>query len=366
MKPNVTIDITVTGSCNKRCSYCFEHGHTGRNNPETRTRELRLVDEYCRTFDSGKFNNVMLSFWGGEPLLDIDFMLEIIDVLRKYDFVKYILYSNGTLVDNWKKFISDSRVQAVKDRFQIQLSYDGKPHNALMRGYDGKDIFQTAELLRLNGFDFNFKATLSLKCLAFLPEIWDSYYRLYLEYPENVRYCPTLDVTSGNDSENLELWRSVIQDQILKREFAFLKKYRKPLWTWFEMFNKGSCSVDYRAHLHDDGKIYVCHGCPYSDFSENMVLGDVFEIEDLSSLIKANNAGGRSRICEECDATYCAVCHALNVDKPADSSEMFKQWNSCKPRFENKCKYYRIFGHESRVLNTAYSQWLAEEKTKRI
>lgn len=55
-----------------------------------------------------------------------------------------------------------------------------------------------------------------------------------------------------------------------------------------------------------------------------MVLGDIFEITGLSSLIKANDADGGSRICEECDATYCAVCHALNVDKPADSSEMFK------------------------------------------
>lgn len=227
-----------------------------------------------------------------------------------------------------------------------------------MRGYGINLILKTADMLKESGFDFKFKATLSLKHVRLLPDIWDSYYDLYLRYPETVRYCPTLDVTSENEAGSLEQWRDVLRNQILRREFAFLKKHGTPLWTWFGNSDKISCSPHFRAHLHDDGKIYVCHGCPYSDCAENLVLGDVFKVSSLSSIIKENDVDSISQTCRDCDATYCAVCHALNIDGRFDVKSTLKTWNSCKPKFENKCKYYRIFGHESRILNSAYSQWL--------
>lgn len=119
MKQNAIIDLTVTGSCNKRCSYCFENGHICRNDPEIRRRELNLLEEYCGNFDKDRFNNLLFSFWGGEPLMDVDFMFDVMDVLGKYDFVRYAVYSNGTLVNNWRRFLSDERVWSIKDRFQV-------------------------------------------------------------------------------------------------------------------------------------------------------------------------------------------------------------------------------------------------------
>jgi len=42
---------------------------------------------------------LIFSFWGGEPFVNFEYMLKILEHTHKYDFVKYHCYSNGTLTD---------------------------------------------------------------------------------------------------------------------------------------------------------------------------------------------------------------------------------------------------------------------------
>lgn len=145
---NAFVEITVTDSCNKHCSYCFEGAHCAGKIPEaTKRLVLNRVLELCRNYDASHGEKLTLSFWGGEPFMDRTYMEEIVSSTSVWPFVRYHVYSNGTLVEEYRKFLTGSFIDSIRDRIHIQLSYDGSPHNELKRGYVGGEVFETARLL---------------------------------------------------------------------------------------------------------------------------------------------------------------------------------------------------------------------------
>lgn len=115
--------------------------------------------------------------------------------LKSFDFVSYFIYSNGTLVDEWRELLQSVNSMSLANRLRVQLSYDGEPHQHLMRGYPGKSTLDTFDMLTAHAIDVSLKATLSLSQLENLPLIWDSYYSLYKKFGDHVNYSPTLDLT---------------------------------------------------------------------------------------------------------------------------------------------------------------------------
>ncbi|MBP5784852.1 MAG: hypothetical protein J6W16_04645 [Methanobrevibacter sp.] len=75
------------------------------------------------------------------------------------------MYTNGTLVDEFKRLISSDVIYKNKDRFAMQFSYDGEPHHKLMRGDNSDKMLESAKLMFDNGFNISFKATLSFDML---------------------------------------------------------------------------------------------------------------------------------------------------------------------------------------------------------
>ena len=41
-----------------------------------------------------------ITFWGGEPLLNLEFVEKIISATIEHDFVNYYMFTNGTLIDS--------------------------------------------------------------------------------------------------------------------------------------------------------------------------------------------------------------------------------------------------------------------------
>ena len=118
-----------------------------------------------------------------------------------------MMYSNGTLLDAYEKFIENPIISRNNYRFEVQLSYDGSPHNEKMRGYGEDKILKTARLLFKSGFKVSFKATLVFNMLKHFVDAWKSYERLYDEFGSSVRYSPTLDTTNiGIDYESKVEW----------------------------------------------------------------------------------------------------------------------------------------------------------------
>lgn len=351
LKPKFMIELTISDGCNKNCRYCFERIHKHIPNPEEEQRQLELIKDACETMDTEKYSGIHISFWGGEPFINPFFMLGVIETTYQFQFVDYHVYTNGTLVDTIKQFFDNDIVKNVYDRFHVQLSYDGEPHNSIMRGYAGDDVFITADFLKSRNINFDFKATLSFEMLESLPSMWDDFLNLNQKYDSHARYGLTLDTTNSciNDNQSFEIWKKVILE-VAKKEYKFILEHGYPLSNIFEFDKKLHCNINDSVFMHSDGSIYVCHGCPYSDRKNALKTGTTKNIKSLFDVCGKDFDLDYTDACKICGASYCAVCHVTMLK---DKHDIHSDWSSCISENMGRCKYYKYLGYISKLLEYA-------------
>ena len=144
--------VILTGECNLQCKYCFgeseedfdvEFGdniEVDYSLPRTISYDLDSLDEFCR-----QDPDCMLTFYGGEPLLQLDRLRQIMDKVKPLQFM---IQTNGLLLDKLEP--------KYTNRFNtILVSIDGE--EALTDYYRGKGTFRKVinnlKLIRHNGFD---------------------------------------------------------------------------------------------------------------------------------------------------------------------------------------------------------------------
>ena len=115
------IMLALTEGCNLRCTYCFVNKKTRRMSAET---ARKTVDFLVHREISGYERQVHVSFFGGEPFLELDLMEEVIRYAREprpgpRKHIAFSATTNGT--------ICSPRVERiVKDgQMSIMLSLDG-------------------------------------------------------------------------------------------------------------------------------------------------------------------------------------------------------------------------------------------------
>lgn len=349
-RQSIHIEITLTDACNMNCKYCFEHSHSNKSNPIEEEKQLKLIKELCINFDTIKFRDLQIVFWGGEPMLNMKFMHKIIEITSPYKFVNYFMYSNGTLIEQYKIFVHDNLIKSIKNRFRIQISYDGDPINKLERGIDSQTIINVAHMLKDNGFSWSFKATASSETIKYIPQAWKSYEKLHTEFGSTIRYSLTLDMTSKDLDKHFDEWKCIVLD-IMAYEYQFIKQHGYFLMSWlnYKNFNdnKMACCKDYACHLHTNGNIYICHGCAYVADHQNFLLGQTKSIDSLSSILKQHDYGKRNNDCFDCGAVFCNICHVNNVD----STNIFNTWLSSVDKNKTRCAYFKYFGLVKKLLD---------------
>lgn len=126
---------------------------------------LKLILDKCHDIENGEYTGLTMSFWGGEPFLNSGFVIRIIENTCAYPYVRYHIYTNGTLAKEIENFTKNAWVSKNTSRISIQVSYDGNFHNEQMRGYGYSEIEKSVDLIDSAGFFWNFKSTLSLDCI---------------------------------------------------------------------------------------------------------------------------------------------------------------------------------------------------------
>lgn len=342
---DVHVEITVTTECNCRCEYCFECSHDNTSRRDEELRQLELLKKTCEEFDITKYGRFHITFWGGEPMMNTKFLYEIIETTYKYEFVDYMMYSNGTLINNYRDFLSQEFIDSVKSRFHIQLSYDGEPHNTLMRHNSNENILKVADMLHNNGFRISFKATLSFKMLNCLPQVWDSYAELQKKYP-HITYSPTLDQTSEYmTDESFETWKRVLVE-VAKKEKKFIKKNGRPLWSWFDADGRGVCSLNNGVFVDTDGSMYVCHACPHTKNKDKFKLGDTSKISNFVECLNSGIKDTKIPVeCQNCPSIICHTCNITMLDNCGpEICEKYKEyWNNVSVNNKDRCRYYKYF-----------------------
>lgn len=124
----------VTDACNLDCTYCG-YGSLYGNYDERKTKTLKMedveslfsfLDQLQQYRDKSVNNTVYISFYGGEPLMNMSFIKEVVSYIHnhKKDEHKYVfsMTTNGILLHKYMDFL-------VENEFHILISLDGNEKN---------------------------------------------------------------------------------------------------------------------------------------------------------------------------------------------------------------------------------------------
>jgi uncharacterized protein len=144
------IGFEVTDACNLQCTYCayrdFYNNYDKRENKYLDIKKAKLLIDFVIEKSNTPMNKspkkeISVNFYGGEPLLNMDFISEIAAYakLRENDRIKfrYSMTTNGVLLKKYLTFF-------VQYDFDILVSLDGSmEHDAYRLFHNGKPSFDT-------------------------------------------------------------------------------------------------------------------------------------------------------------------------------------------------------------------------------
>ena len=135
--PQITFE--VTDACNLNCTYCgygdlYSDYDTRENKKLPLKKAIKLLDYLNRLWHSSmnlSYNkNVCISFYGGEPLININFIRQVVEYVEKLDCptrsFSFDMTTNATLLSKNMDFL-------VKHNFHILISLDGDRENTAYR-----------------------------------------------------------------------------------------------------------------------------------------------------------------------------------------------------------------------------------------
>ena len=141
------IVFETTDSCNLNCTYCalgeFYEGYDIRTGKKINTLYAINLLKFIFDLKPKKTNNkLFISFFGGEPLLNIDFIKRIVGTANQLNVEKelelvYSITTNGTLIHKYIDFL-------YTNKFSLLISLDGNEVNHSYRVFskNKKNSFQ--------------------------------------------------------------------------------------------------------------------------------------------------------------------------------------------------------------------------------
>jgi len=147
----VSITFEVTEKCNLNCEYCIygkyylnkrEGNKPAKLKLESIKRILNYVIPLWNSSLNSSFNKkLFIGFYGGEALLNISFIKEVINYLKESSLIdmhsiEFIMTTNGVLLDKYISFL-------VENNFHIKISLDGgtKTNNLYRKFKNGQSAF---------------------------------------------------------------------------------------------------------------------------------------------------------------------------------------------------------------------------------
>jgi uncharacterized protein len=143
------IVLEVTDACNLRCKYCGYGGlYTGYDKRENKNLSIKtaknILDYLICLIESPlnrKINKkIIVSFYGGEPLLNMHFIKEIVEYAKSkrlaHNEFLFSMTTNGTLIDKHMDFLA-------RNNFLLLISLDGDERSNAYRVFpNGKPAFK--------------------------------------------------------------------------------------------------------------------------------------------------------------------------------------------------------------------------------
>lgn len=353
-----TLILEITEQCNFRCSYCvFDEDYENERSHGTLKMEadtaFKAIDNFkSRTND----NQAYIVFYGGEPLLNFKFIVEITNYAKKIfnKKIKFSFTTNGLLLTK------DKIDFLIENNFLITVSLDGDKTTHDKYRLDNKKN-ETHDTIMNN--------------LKFINSYDDTYYNQYIQ--------TTCVINDSNEIKNINNFFSKntlvkdtnvrFSDQIQK--FQILSNFRKDKFTkeyilsliytkeilnhpvQYKYFGDLISKIKYRiigdkahdrkvkcipfsnrTYVRTDGNIQFCERI------ENMGITklDNDNIIETSNKFLEEYESFKSNDCNQCIAyNYCEMCYASFVSNGKLNKEKAKiKCNDFKNDFKISLEIY--------------------------
>lgn len=366
------LELTCSDQCTMRCTYCFEKS-CGFTKTETLNESLPvLFDKIDHLLSSevfeATFRGIQLDFWGGEPTINMDMLRSIIEKYKNEPKIYFHIYSNGYKIAAFTNLLEENKDNMnFKNRFNIQISYDGTPvHDKNRLNITGeptsKEVLENADTLINMGYKVSFKATIIPEDFKYFPTIWEDFRTLYYKYKGkiNVNYAPTVDYSNTHkNSFSADFEEGVVQ--IAKKEIDFFKAEKRHLFSWFTGDRgKFHCSAGRNiVSIDTEGSGYFCHGCLYlgEDDKKQFKVFSIYDEKDifLNKIINqyyymVENSPEKyaPKECETCEATMCLRCNSFKFVE-SEKESFFEKWYDYSGQ-KVLCSYFKFFGKIDRTV----------------
>lgn len=139
------IVFEVTESCNLNCTYCvygrLYNSYDGRENKKMNFGTFKSVIDFLIPYWTSSQSkstelDIMIGFYGGEPLMNFSFIKECVEYLKHINVpgkhFKFNMTTNATLLHLYMDFL-------VENNFEITISMDGSEENHAYRVFKGNN-----------------------------------------------------------------------------------------------------------------------------------------------------------------------------------------------------------------------------------
>jgi len=231
------VTLEVTERCNLNCTYCgyghFYGDYGERENMDLEPQFAHNLLDYLAKYWNSPLNqshnrNIYFSFYGGEPLLNMDFIKETIAYARdldlKHNYFTFNMTTNGILLHKYMDYL-------VENEVNLLISLDGNEHNNAYRVFkNGEPAFQVimdnVEKLR-SKYPQYFKDHVQFNAVLHNKNSVSEIYHYIREKFDKLPSIGSLNSTGILESKKKEFWETYVNiDQSLyeKEDYSFVEK----------------------------------------------------------------------------------------------------------------------------------------------
>lgn len=334
--------LFITEECNLRCKYCYENFTKNSSSYMSLKTAKKSIDFLIKNMIEHDKKEFLITFFGGEPLLNLDVMRNVINYTfneaEQYNInLSFSVITNGTIYNKqveqfileWHKRTENVNLQVSIDGIpQVQdknrITKMGEPTSKIVE----ENLSKFIALFNDNHIDTTIR-THSALTKNNISNLFSSY-----------KYLKELGITGpGFSFVNEEEWDEN-DISIYKQQLSLISDYiyrecislcsLKPYYCGGETIiqrnfsiNRNTCSAGREfCSIVPNGDIYPCPRI-YSKTRE-LKLGNVFEgivdnkIRKIFFDVSRKDMHAENNSCGNCENAKCIICMAYNSEKYGD------------------------------------------------
>ncbi len=312
--------VLLNPSCNLKCAYCFEQA----GKIEEKLMPLEIALKSIDYFFKNSIGEKKIIFYGGEPLLNEEVLVDSIKYIRtkdktKENSTKIAIVTNGTLINRGlAQFFRHKEVE-------ISVSIDGPKeiHDAVRIDKFGKGSYESAvkgyKILKEEKINPSISCTINKYNIHCLPQIASFFidqlapsslgfnFLINQETGFNPLSCDMEKATKGLlDAFKIFRKNKVYEDRIMRRLEPITKN---------QVYLKNCAAYGNQIVIKYDGSIGPCHAFANSnEYFEGNIMDNKFKFNNKIFETWANRSPLNMKECNNCPAiTLCGGGCAYNA-----------------------------------------------------